>query len=179
LEDAAASGKGLPEDKRILLENLRQQTTSIMDGVRRLTQDLRPSTLDRLGLLPGLEWLANDMSRYSGITTKVKVVGEGRRLPPDVELMLFRIAQEGLRNVWRHSQATEVEVTAEFCDKKVVVTIKDNGKGFSVPGTVGDLTRDGKLGLTGMHERARLVGGSVTLHSELGKGTTIVVEVPV
>lgn len=179
LEDAAASGKGLPDDKRILLENLRQQTTSIMDGVRRLTQDLRPSTLDRLGLLPGLEWLANDMSRYSGITTKVKVVGEGRRLPPDVELMLFRIAQEGLRNVWRHSQATEVEVTAEFCDKKVVVTIKDNGKGFSVPGTVGDLTRDGKLGLTGMHERARLVGGSVTLHSELGKGTTIVVEVPV
>jgi len=179
LEDAAASGKGLPEDKRILLENLRQQTTSIMDGVRRLTQDLRPSTLDRLGLLPGLEWLANDMSRYSGITTKVKVIGEGRRLPPDVELMLFRIAQEGLRNVWRHSQATEVEVTAEFCAKKVVVTIKDNGKGFSVPGTVGDLTRDGKLGLTGMHERARLVGGSVTLHSELGKGTTIVVEVPV
>lgn len=179
LEDAASSGKGLPEDKRLLLENLRHQTTSIMDGVRRLTQDLRPSTLDRLGLLPGLEWLANDMSRYSGIVTRVKMVGQGRRLPPDVELMLFRIAQEGLRNVWRHSHATEAEVTAEFHDKKVVVTIEDNGKGFSVPGTVGDLTRDGKLGLTGMHERARLVGGSVTLQSEPGKGTTIVVEVPV
>jgi PAS domain S-box-containing protein len=179
LEDAASSGKGLPEDKKLLLESLRQQTTSIMDGVRRLTQDLRPSTLDRLGLLPGLEWLANDMSRYSGIATKVNVVGTGRRLPPDVELMLFRIAQEGLRNVWRHSHATEAEVTAEFQEKKVVVTIKDNGKGFSVPGTVGDLTRDGKLGLTGMHERARLVGGSVTLQSEPGKGTTIVVEVPV
>lgn len=179
LEDAASSGRGLPEDKRLLLESLRQQTTSIMDGVRRMTQDLRPSTLDRLGLLPGLEWLANDMSRYSGIVTKVDMIGQGRRLPPDVELMLFRIAQEALRNVWRHSQATEVEVIAEFHDKKVVVTIKDNGKGFNVPGTVGDLTRDGKLGLTGMHERARLVGGSVTLHSEPGKGTTIVVEVPV
>ncbi|MBN2098496.1 MAG: PAS domain S-box protein [Dehalococcoidia bacterium] len=179
LEDAASSGKGLPEDKKLLLENLRQQTTSIMDGVRRLTQDLRPSTLDRLGLLPGLEWLANDMSTYSGIATKVSVAGKSRRLPPDVELMLFRIAQEGLRNVWRHSHATEAEVAAEFQEKKVVVTIKDNGKGFSVPGTVGDLTRDGKLGLTGMHERARLVGGSVTLQSEPGKGTTIVVEVPV
>jgi len=179
LEDAASSGKGLPEDKRLLLENLRHQTTSIMDGVRRLTQDLRPSTLDRLGLLPGLEWLANEMSRYSGIVTKVNMIGQGRRLPPDVELMLFRIAQEALRNVWRHSQATEANVTAEFHDKKVVVTIRDNGKGFSVPATVGDLTRDGKLGLTGMHERARLVGGSVTFHSEPGKGTTIVVEVPV
>jgi two-component system sensor histidine kinase DegS len=144
-----------------------------------MTQDLRPSTLDRLGLLPGLEWLANDMSRYSGIVTKVNVTGQGRRLPPDVELMLFRIAQEALRNVWRHSQATEAAVTAEFYDKRVVVTIKDNGKGFRVPGTVGDLARDGKLGLTGMHERARLVGGSVTLHSEPGKGTTIVMEVPV
>lgn len=178
LEDAASS-KGLPEDKKLLLENLRHQTTSIMDGVRRLTQDLRPSTLDRLGLLPGLEWLANEMSRYSGIVTKVYMVGQGRRLPPDVELMLFRIAQEALRNVWRHSQATEAEVTAEFRDKSVVVTVKDNGKGFSVPGTVGDLTRDGKLGLTGMHERARLVGGSVTIRSDPGKGTTIVVEVPV
>jgi PAS domain S-box-containing protein len=178
LEDAA-SGRGLPEDKRLLLESLRQQTTSIMDGVRRMTQDLRPSTLDRLGLLPGLEWLANDMSRYSGIVTKVNVTGQGRRLPPDVELMLFRIAQEALRNVWRHSQATEAAVTAEFYDKRVVVTIRDNGKGFRVPDTVGDLARDGKLGLTGMHERARLVGGSVTFHSEPGKGTTIVMEVPV
>jgi signal transduction histidine kinase len=60
-----------------------------------------------------------------------------------------------------------------------MVTIKDNGQGFTVPGTVGDLTRDGKLGLTGMHERARLVGGSVTLQSAPGKGTTIVVDVPV
>ena len=178
IEDAAST-KGLPEDKKLLLENLRHQTTSIMDGVRRLTQDLRPSTLDRLGLLPGLEWLANEMSRYSGIATKVNMIGQGRRLPPDVELMLFRIAQEALRNVWRHSRATEAQVTAEFHDKKVVVTVKDNGKGFSVPGNVGDLTRDGKLGLTGMHERARLVGGSVALHSEPGKGTTIVVEVPI
>ena len=178
LEDAASS-RGLPEDKRLLLESLRQQTTSIMDGVRRMTQDLRPSTLDRLGLLPGLEWLANDMSRYSGIVTKVNVTGQGRRLPPDVELMLFRIAQEALRNVWRHSQATEAAVTAEFYDKRVVVTIKDNGKGFRVPDTEGDLARDGKLGLTGKHERARLVGGSVTFHSEPGKGTTIVMEVPV
>lgn len=177
LEDAASVGKGMPEEKRVLLENLRQQTTGIMDGVRRLTQDLRPSTLDRLGLLAGLEWLANDVSRYSGIDVKVKVGGASRRLSQDVELTLFRIAQEALRNVWRHSQATEAEVSVDFQESKVVMIIKDNGKGFAVPSSLGDLTRDGKLGLTGMQERARLLGGNVAFHSEPGKGTAVVVEI--
>jgi len=177
LEDAASSGRSMPEEKRALLESLRQQTTGIMDGVRRLTQDLRPSTLDRLGLLAGLEWLASDVSRYSGIDVKVKVGGASRRLPPDVELTLFRIAQESLRNVWRHSEATEAEVSVDFQGSKVVMIIKDNGKGFAVPSSVGDLTRDGKLGLTGMQERAGLLGGNVTFHSEPGKGTSVVVEI--
>jgi len=179
LEDAASGGRGMPEDKRQLLETLRQQATGIMDGVRRLTQDLRPSTLDRLGLLAGLEWLANDVSRYSGIDVKVKVGGTGRRLSPDVELTLFRIAQESLRNVWRHSEATQAEVSVDFQESKVVMIIKDNGKGFAVPSSVGDLTRDGKLGLTGMQERAGLLGGSVTFQSQPGKGTTVTVEIAV
>ncbi len=179
LEDAASGGRGMPEDKRQLLETLRQQATGIMDGVRRLTQDLRPSTLDRLGLLAGLEWLANDVSRYSGIDVKVKVGGTGRRLSPDVELTLFRIAQESLRNVWRHSEATQAEVSVDFRESKVVMIIKDNGKGFAVPSSVGDLTRDGKLGLTGMQERAGLLGGSVTFQSQPGKGTTVTVEIAV
>lgn len=179
LEDAASTGKGTPEEKRLLLESLRQQTTGIMDGVRRLTQDLRPSTLDRLGLLAGLEWLANDMSQHSGINVRVSVIGVGRRLSQDVELTLFRIAQEALRNVWRHSQATEAEVSVDFQESRVVMVIKDNGKGFAVPSSVGDLTRDGKLGLTGMQERARLLGGTVTFQSEPGKGTGVIVEIAV
>jgi signal transduction histidine kinase len=178
LEDAASGGKGMPEDKRLLLESLRQQTTSIMDGVRRLTQDLRPSTLDRLGLLAGLEWLANDVARYSGVAVKVGVLGTGRRLPADVELTLFRIAQEALRNMWRHAQATEAEVAVDFQESKVAMAIRDNGRGFDVPTSVGDLTRYGKLGLTGMQERARLLGGNVTFESEPGRGTTVRVEIP-
>ena len=177
LEDAASGGKGMPEDKRLLLESLRQQTSSIMDGVRRLTQDLRPSTLDRLGLLAGLEWLANDVARYSGVAVKVGVLGTGRRLPADVELMLFRIAQEALRNMWRHAQATEAEVAVDFQESKVVMAIRDNGRGFDVPTSVGDLTRYGKLGLTGMQERAWLLGGNVTFESKPGKGTTVRVEI--
>lgn len=82
--------------------------------LRRLSQDLRPAALDRLGLLSALEWLASDVSEYSGIEIKVNVLGNERRLPEEVELVLFRITQEALRNVWRHSQATRAEITVEF-----------------------------------------------------------------
>lgn len=179
LEDTASSGKGLPEDKRLLLENLRQQTKGIMDGVRRLTQDLRPSTLDRLGLLPALEWLVADVVRYSGIDIKMSVLGDSRRLPQDFELMLFRIVQESLRNVWKHSEATAADIIVNFHDGKISITVRDNGRGFAVPATVGDLTRDGKLGLTGMQERARLLGGTVRFESGPGKGTEVTVEAPI
>ena len=179
LDDLASSTKGLSKDKRDLLENLRQQTNNIMEGVRRLSQDLRPPTLDRLGLLPALEWLASNMSTNSGIAIDVSVHGAGRRLSADMELMLFRIAQEALSNVWRHSQATSAEVMVEFDEKKTRITIKDNGNGFDPPMLAGDLARKGKLGLAGMQERARLLGGSAKVESEPGKGTTVTIEAPI
>lgn len=179
LDDLTSSGKGLSKDKRLLLENLWQQTNNIMEGVRRLSQDLRPAALDRLGLLPGLEWLTSDVAKHSGITVEVKTYGAERRFSAEVELVLFRIAQEALRNVWRHSQATSAEVIVEFGEGKTRITIKDNGKGFNLPQTMGDLARDGKLGLAGIQERAQLLGGSVKVESEPGKGTTVTIEAPI
>jgi len=178
LDGLASSGKGLSQGNSLLLENLRQQTNNIMQGVRRLSQDLRPAALDRLGLLSALEWLASDVAEYSGIATKVSVLGTERRLPEEAELVLFRIAQEALRNVWRHAKATQAEVVVEFDERKTRITVSDNGKGFKLPGTIGDLARDGKLGLAGMQERARLLGGSITVQSEPGRGSSITVEVP-
>jgi len=178
LDALASSGKGLSQDNSRLLEELRQQTNDIMQGVRRLSQDLRPAALDRLGLLPALEWLVSDVAEYSGIATKVNVLGTERRLPEEVELVLFRIAQEALRNVWRHSQATEVEIMVEFDERKTRITVSDNGKGFNLPRTIGDLARDSKLGLAGMQERAQLLGGTLTVQSELGRGSSITVEIP-
>ena len=179
LDALASSPKGMSKGNSLLLEELRQQTNDIMEGVRRLSQDLRPPTLDRLGLVPALEWLASDVAEYSGIATKINVLGTERRLPEEVELVLFRISQEALRNVWRHSQATSAEVTVEFNEDKTRLTVSDNGKGFDPPSSVGDLARDGKLGLAGMEERAQLLGGSMTLKSEPGKGTTVTTEVPI
>lgn len=177
LDELASSSKGLSDEERLRLENLRQQINSIMEGVRRLSHDLRPATLDRLGLVPALEWLASQVP--SEISVDVKAFGIERRLPAEVELVLFRIAQEALSNVRRHSQATKAEVKVEFEDKKTRITVSDNGKGFALPETMGDLVKAGRLGLAGMQERIQLLNGSLKVESEPGSGTTVTVEAPI
>jgi len=180
LDTLASGDKGLSKENRLRLDGLWQQTDNILRGVRRLSQDLRPAALDRLGLLPALEWLASDATEYSGIATKVNVMGKReRRFPEEIELVIFRITQEALRNVWRHSGATSAEITVEFGESKTRITISDNGKGFNLPEKIGDLAKDGKLGLAGMQERAQLVGGTLTVQSQPGKGSSITVEAPV
>jgi two-component system sensor histidine kinase DegS len=176
LDSLATSKEGISEENRSRLEKLWQQTDSIVRGVRRLSQDLRPAALDRLGLLPALEWLTSSISEHSGITTEVKVTGEERRLPEEVAIALFRITQEALRNVWRHSGATQVKVIVEFLENITRITITDNGKGFNLPENISDMAKDGKLGLTGMQERAQLIGGTLTVRSKPGEGTKITIE---
>ena len=134
--------------------------------------------MDRLGLLPGIEWLADNLTEHSGIVAEVKVAGTERRLPEEVAIALFRITQETLRNIWRHSDATSAELTIEFSESKTRITISDNGKGFKLPDKISDLAKDGKLGLTGMQERANLVGGTLIVQSQPDKGTSITVELP-
>jgi two-component system sensor histidine kinase DegS len=160
------------------LRDLRQLTAQISQDVRRFSQDLRPSTIDDLGLLPTLEALTTRMSQDDHVEVHLEVKGERRRLSPEVELVLFRIAQEALTNVRKHSGATRVSTTVEFGDSVVRVTVADNGRGFTVPERTGDLVETGKLGLTGMLERAHLAGGTVSVHSEPGQGTTVVAEIP-
>ncbi len=178
LDALASDGKGLSQEVRQRLEELWKRTDSIVQGVRRLSQDLRPAAIDRLGLLPAVEWLASEVTKYSGIKTKVNMSGKEHRLSEEVAIALFRVTQEALRNVWRHSGATSADINIEFSDKRTKITVRDNGKGFKLPGKVGDLAKHGKLGLAGMQERAQLVGATLTVQSELDKGTTITVEAP-
>ncbi len=178
LDSLAANNNAQSEAIRLRFDKLWQQTNNVIQGIRRLCQDLRPAALDRLGLLPALEWLASDTTNYSGIATKVNVTGTERRFPEEVELVLFRITQEAMRNVWRHSQATSAEIRVEFNESKTRITVSDNGKGFHLPQKLSDLARDSKLGLAGMQERAQLIGATLTVKSELDKGSSITVELP-
>jgi len=178
LDALASDGKGLSEEVHLRLEELWKRTDSVLQGVRRLSQDLRPAALDRLGLLSAVEWLASEVTKYSGIVTRVNMVGKEHRLPEEVAIALFRVTQEALRNVWRHSGATNAEITIDFSDTRTKIMVSDNGKGFILTGKVGDLAKHGKFGLVGMQERAQLVGGMLTVQSALAGGTSITVEAP-
>ncbi len=137
---------------------------------------MRPGGLDQVGLIPALELLTDELNKEGKVNAHIEVIGPEQRLSPEAELVLFRIAQEALRNVRRHSQATEAVVRVEFALKKVKLDVTDNGSGFELPEVLGDFAGRGKLGLIGMHERARLLGGSFSVKSQPGRGTTVAVE---
>jgi signal transduction histidine kinase len=178
LDALLSATDGDPERAKQRLLELRQITAQISQDVRRFSQDLRPSTLDDLGLLPTLEAVTTRMSTDDHIDANLEVIGEKRRLSPEVELVLFRITQEALTNVRKHSGATKVLTTVEFGDGVVRIKVSDNGRGFTVPTRTDDLVETGKLGLTGMLERAHLAGGTVEVHSQPGTGATVVAEIP-
>ena len=167
-----------PKSLKESLENLRSQAIETLEGLRRCAQDLRPRILDDLGLIAALEWIAEDLVKNYGIDAHVEAVGTERSLPAEVQLLLFRIAQEALSNIRRHAGASMAEVKLEFESDKVTMTISDNGKGFELPDQIEGLASSSKLGIIGMYERARLLGGSLRIQSELDKGTQVVAEVP-
>jgi two-component system sensor histidine kinase DegS len=170
---------GLSQQQRSTLHDIRQRLGVTLQGIRRFSQDLRPSIIDDLGLLPAVKWLVKQKSEESGVDISLKINGKEQRLMPEMELILFRIVQEALNNISKHSRATSADVQIEFADSHVTASIRDNGKGFEVPGLVGDLSHSGKLGLVGMQERVSLINGSLVIKSQKDGGTVVTVSVPI
>ncbi len=160
------------------LEDLRSQAVEALEQLRRCAQDLRPRILDDLGLVAALEWMADNMEKSYGVRAHVAVVGAERSLSSEVQLLLFRIAQEALSNIRRHAQASEAEIKVDFANSGITMTVADNGRGFEVPRHLEDLASIGRLGIMGMYERARLLGGTLAIKSESGKGTRVVAKLP-
>ncbi|MGH9442345.1 MAG: hybrid sensor histidine kinase/response regulator [Thermoanaerobaculia bacterium] len=153
-------------------------TIELIDGmvvtVRRISSEMRPGMLDDLGLFPAIEWLANDFSQRTGIACRLKSE-VGSPSPGGARATaVYRIFQEALTNVARHSKATEVQVRLSDTDAILCVEVHDNGKGF-VPEVLSDSS---SLGLIGMRERAASIGGEVTFVSEPGAGATMLLRVP-
>lgn len=167
----------LPKDAIHYLEGLCAETKGIMDGLRRFSHGLRPGVLDQIGLGSALELLVEELGREQDISASLEISGSERRLEPEVELTLFRIAQEALSNIKRHSEAKKAAIKLQFTSRKVKLTVSDDGRGFQLPEVLGDLATEGKLGLLGMQERARLLNGKFSVKSIVGKGTKVVVEV--
>lgn len=159
-----------------------QESVSLVEHalqqVRNLSLDLRPSILDDLGLVSALLWYSERQSERTGTDIRVAVDPLSSRLPQEIETTCFRIVQEALTNVARHSQARHVRI--ELCRRGngLELTVRDDGSGFDVSAALARSSSGGSMGLLGMQERAELVGGRLTVESAPAQGTTIKVLLP-
>ena len=177
--DKLAMVKGLKvADVRKNIAELRRQAVDALQSLRRCAQGLRPRIIDDLGLEAALGWLADEMEKDLGIEARVEVAGIDRALPPEMQIVLFRIAQEAANNIRKHAGASKVAFKVSGQDDSIVMTVTDNGRGFEVPPRAEGMVSAGRLGLMGMYERARLLNGSLEIKSAPGRGTEVVVRLP-
>lgn len=152
------------------LESLAEQT---IENLRRLTRALRPIYLEDLGLVTALEMLVRETNDNNSFSVNFQKSGQERRLAGEVELVLYRIAQEALNNVIRHAKADNATLHITYEDQEVQLEVSDNGVGFQIPNSPTDFAPSGHFGLLGMHERAELIGARLKIESALGKGTKL------
>ncbi|MBN1643775.1 MAG: PAS domain S-box protein [Dehalococcoidales bacterium] len=168
-----------PKNGRMIrpLEGIRGEIDDILARIRRFTHDLRPPTLDYLGLIPAVRELVSQLTTQSDITAELYVSGQEKHFTSSEEMLIYRIIQETLRNVGRHSGAKSVQVSIKFESDSTVVEIKDDGKGFEISESMG-FVQAGKIGLAGIQERAELLGGKLSISSKVGEGTILTLIIP-
>jgi PAS domain S-box-containing protein len=167
-----------PRQARAEVGSMREGVSRLMDDLGRLARGLNPSVLDDLGLPTALRRHAEEEGRVLGLQIRVVVDGLGAvRLPRPIETSLYRVAQEALANVGRHARARQVTIRLRRDVASVGLTVRDDGMGFDVERTLQRAVA-GHLGLHGILERASLMGGTATIDSRLGRGTTIEVRIP-
>ncbi|RDJ99744.1 hypothetical protein DLM46_26640 [Paraburkholderia lacunae] len=157
------------------LRGMRRLIDATVASVRRIAADLRPVMLDDLGLIPAIEWLANDFTNRYGIDVERRIEVGDTRFTPAGATTLFRIVQEALTNVARHAEATLVTLTVHVEGGVCVVKIADNGQGASHCAP----SAEKSFGLLGIRERAHMLGGTVEIHTSSGKGFALTVTFPV
>jgi signal transduction histidine kinase len=162
-----------PSERRRAVQEGKALVYRTVTAVRDLAMGLRPTILDDLGLTAALEWQAREFKRRSGVLLNLNLDGNLSDLPEGHNTCLYRIVQEALTNCGRHADAKHVELTLYGGKEGISLTVWDDGKGF-------DPQRSGRrgLGLVGIEERVRELGGNARILSELGKGTLLEIEIP-
>jgi signal transduction histidine kinase len=167
------------EAGRRLAAGLRPLVAGTLTGVHNLIRAIRPGNLDELGLVGALERYVEGYAAATGLKVDFCASGlAGVSLPRDAEMTLFRIGQEALTNAARHAEARALSVTLSRRGEAAVLVVEDDGRGFEVAAVRSTPRETGGLGLLGMQERATLVGGTLTVESRPGGGTTVVAEIP-
>ena len=174
LVDLGRFSTGLANDRpelRTQLEHMKSNAERTCQTVRNIALLLRPSMLDDLGLAPALEWQGREVSRHSEIEVDVKSEGVSDNLPDEYRICVYRIVQEALSNAVRHSGAHNAKVLVRQTHRNITVRVSDDGSGF-------DSRRTRGLGLLGMEERVKRLGGTFSLAAQPYTGVTIIAELP-
>lgn len=158
------------------LSKARVQAIEAAGRLRTLARNLRPPALDQLGFVPALTSMLADVEEASGTPVDLAVEGPAERLDPDIELGAFRIAEEAVRNAVRHADPSRIDVGVSLGPGALHLVVHDDGRGFAPEYAAGE--QDGHLGILGMDERARLLGGQLRVRSSPGTGTTVEVTLP-
>jgi signal transduction histidine kinase len=177
IETALAAWPSEPSRDRLV--EAKGLTVRTLEELHRLIFDLRPSVLDDLGLLSAIRWYAERHLERRGIAVRCEFSGVPDRLAPELETALFRVCQEAITNIAKHSGAETVLIQCLARDDRISIEIEDDGKGFSPESLPPPAARERGLGLLGMRERVELFGGTLELDSAPGQGTRIAVTVPV
>jgi signal transduction histidine kinase len=154
------------------VDGLRYLTAQTIEELRRISMDLRPAALDSLGIVPALKWYAEQSASSSGIDIQFSGPEKLERLPSETEVVLYRVAQEGINNAVRHAEAQSIQITLSRSRRSVWLDVRDDGKGYN-PGEM-----DRGFGLVGIRERVELLHGKCGVESSPGWGTRLWIEIP-
>ena len=160
------------------IADMKQQVDNISENLHRIAANLRPASLDHLGLLPALSQLVETVSQNFNLVGEFEALGLEKRLPSYMETAVYRIVQEALTNVIRHAQATRVDVILKQGETNFIIIIEDNGIGFDTSAVMNNLLTNKHLGLIGIRERVEMLGGTFTIESSKTMGSTVRIEVP-
>ncbi len=165
-------------ESALMLQDSINSADQAIQRVRNLSLNLRPSLLDDLGLSAALRWLLDRTARPAGISSELVSDPFNHRLPEEIETACFRIAQEALNNAVRHAQPKKITISQKRRDNAIELSVQDDGLGFDLKSSFDQSVKGKSFGLLGMHERAVLAGGRLSITAEKGKGTTVSARFP-
>ncbi len=167
-----------PAQARVELHALKAAVNATFQRIRDFIFNLRPMMLDDLGLFPTLRRFVQEFQTKTTINTQLMIMGKDRRLPPHIEVILFRVIQELLNNVQQHANASRAQVNLDVGDTFVTATVEDDGSGFDVQQMLSDARERKTLGISTILERVEMLGGEIHFESNFGRGTRVSLKLP-